>query len=717
MSTYIGAAPAFAPWLERQARRTIRLVWWTITLQLPKRYALWRRARQMRRLAPIAPALQPALVQYVDPRRIRVPRSDQPTVSVIIPSYGKLDYTLRCLASIAAHPPAAASEVIVVDDASPGTSTACLAMVPGIRLIVNPVNLGYLRSCNTAARVAKGDFVLLLNNDTQVLADWLDPLLLPFRTRSDVGAVGSKLLYPDGRLQEAGCIIWDDGSGWNFGRLDRPDRPAYNYLREVDYCSAASLLVHRALFLALGGFDERYVPAYCEDSDLAFRLREHGYKVLYQPRSHIVHHEGVSHGCSLTGGLKACQLRNQAIFRERWLTVLSHQHLPNGEHIMRARDRARERGIVLVIDHYVPEPDRDAGSRTMLCIIRALLQTGFVVKFWPQNLYFSPGYTETLQDLGVEVAYGGDSGTFAEWLAANGNDIDHALLCRPHVAAAFLPELKRHAAIGLLYYGADLHFSRMRLEAAELGDRGIAGEARSMERRERSIWRDVDLVLYPSDEESNIVLQTEPGVVARTLLPYSFPDFASPRTPGRDPVMLFVAGFAHQPNRHGLFWFIEQVLPLIHAHVPAARLIVAGSNPPPDVVALSQGAVSVHANVSDAALRELYRTARVAAVPLRYGAGVKLKVVEALREGLPLVTTPIGAQGLPGLEHAASICGTPRDFADAVCGLLEDDAAWAERSAAQVAYASAHFSETAFRDSLLQAMAQSASRCAARLAS
>src|SRR4029077_988518 len=236
--------------------------------------------------------------------------------------------TLHCLASIAAHPPAAAIEVIVVDDATPDGSTECLGSVPGIRLIINPINLGYLRSCNAAARVAKGEFLLLLNNDTQVLADWLDPLLLPFRTRSDVGAVGSKLLYPDGRLQEGGCIIWDDGSGWNFGRLDRPDRPAYNYLREVDYCSSASLLVHRALFLALGGFDERSVPAYCEDSDLAFRLREHGYKVLYQPRSHIVHHEGISYGRSLTGSVKSCRMRNQQTFQERWLGVLSRQHLP-----------------------------------------------------------------------------------------------------------------------------------------------------------------------------------------------------------------------------------------------------------------------------------------------------------------------------------------------------------------------------------------------------
>ena len=475
-------------------------------------------------------------------------------------------------------------------------------------------------------------------------------------------------------------------------------------------------MVPRVLFNAMGGFDERYAPAYCEDSDLAFRLRDRGLKVLYQPRSRIVHHEGVTHGRSLTGSMKSCQVRNQRTFQERWLSVLSHQHLPNGEHVMRARDRARERDVILVIDHYVPEPDRDAGSRTMLCIIRALLQTGMVVKFWPQNLYFSPGYTEALQDIGVEVAYGGGADTFREWLAENGDDLDHVLLCRPQVAAAFLPELKRHGGISLLYYGADLHFSRMRQEAKELDDRCIARQARDMEMLERSVWRDVDVVMYPSDEETKVVTDIEPDVVALTMLPYSFADFAAPRPPNAEPVILFVGGFAHQPNRHGLLWFIDQVLPLILARVPAARLAIAGSNPPADVQALARDAISVRANVSDAELRELYRTARVAAVPLRYGAGVKLKVVEALREGLPLVTTSIGAQGMQGLEHVASICDEPRDFAEAVCALLLDDMAWAECSVAQVDYASARYSEAAFRDSLVKALAQSAIRCAARLA-
>ena len=303
---------------------------------------------------------------------------------------------------------------------------------------------------------------------------------------------------------------------------------------------------------------------------------------------------------------------------------------------------------------------------------------------WPQNLHYTPGYTDALQDMGVEVAYGGDADSFRQWFSDNGDDLDYVLLCRPHVAAAVLPELRRRIGIGLLYYGVDQHFSRMRQEAKQLDDHCIARQAADMEMLERSIWRDVDVVLYPSDEECAIVAAAEPGVAVRTLLPYSFADFASPRPPAAEPVILFVGGFAHLPNRHGVFWFIDRVLPLIRARVTAAHFVIAGSNPPPDVLALAGDAITVRANVSDAELRELYRTVRVAVVPLRYGAGVKLKVVEALREGLPLVTTWIGAQGMPGLESVAAIHDEPQPFADAVCRLLTDGIAWVEQSTAQV---------------------------------
>ncbi|HEX4172195.1 MAG TPA: glycosyltransferase family 4 protein, partial [Acetobacteraceae bacterium] len=155
----------------------------------------------------------------------------------------------------------------------------------------------------------------------------------------------------------------------------------------------------------------------------------------------------------------------------------------------------------------------------------------------------------------------------------------------------------------------------------------------------------------------------------------------------------------------------------IQARLPEVQLVVAGSNPPPDVQALNDRQITIRANVSSGELHELYRNARVAIAPLRYGAGVKFKVVEALHEGLPLVTTSIGAQGLPGIADILPVCDEPVAFADAVCRLLTDEIAWAECATAQVGYASTHYSETAFRNSLQQALVQSASRCAARCAS
>jgi hypothetical protein len=177
-----------------------------------------------------------------------LPTSNTPLVSVVIPVYGKLDYTLRCLTSIAENPPAAPFEIIVVDDCSSDESFSVLQQVAGIRLIRNAQNQGFIRSCNRGASEALGEYVLFLNNDTQVTAGWLDALLQTFHDFPGTGLAGSKLVYPDGRLQEAGGIIWQDGSAWNFGRFQDPSLPVFNYAREVDYCSGASIMVPKSIF-------------------------------------------------------------------------------------------------------------------------------------------------------------------------------------------------------------------------------------------------------------------------------------------------------------------------------------------------------------------------------------------------------------------------------------------------------------------------------------
>lgn len=603
---------------------------------------------------------------------IALPQDEQPLVSIVIPVHGKADVTEQCLSSIASCPTHVPYEVIVVDDASPDATATMLARVRNLRVLTNTTNLGYLHSCNAGAALANGRYVVLLNNDTEVEPGWLDALVDFAAAAADVGVVGAKLVYPDGTLQEAGGIVWADGTGWNYGRNGDPDRPEFNFVREVDYCSGACLLVRADLLRRLGGYDERFAPAYYEDTDLCFAARAAGYRVLYQPRAQIVHHEGLSHGSDVASGIKSFQEINRRKFCEKWAAELARQAPCEPENLRSASDRRRGPGV-LVVDHMVPTPDRDAGSLRMSLLLRALVEFGCRVKFLPQNLARMEPYSSRLGQFGVEVLSSpGDVRTMLRGLAG---DVSLTIVSRPSVAVEYLP-LVRELLPGskVVYDMVDFHGLRESRRSSTCGDAVMLKAANECRELELALIRTADASIAVTEHERDLVLAGAPGACVHVVptiheSPRSKAGFAE-----RDG-LLFVGSYQHTPNEDAVLYFSSQILPLIRRCLPEVVLHLVGQPVLPGIEALASPLMRVHGWVED--LSELHERCRVFVAPLRYGAGMKGKIGDSMIRGVPVVTTSVGAEGMnltDGLD--VLIADEPQAFADAVVKLYTDEMLW-----------------------------------------
>ena len=638
------------------------------------------------------------------PPAVAFPAQPAPDVSVIVPAYGHYADTLRCLQAVMLHSgDAVRYEVIVADDKPAGRIAPLLReRVPGLRIVENAVNLGFLRSCNNAAGSALGRYIVFLNNDTEPRPGWLAPLVRLADADPTVGLVGAKLLNPDGTVQEAGGAVLRDGWGLPYGAGRDPAAPELNFVRDVDVAVGACILVRRQAFEEAGGFDDRYAPAFYEEFDLAFSLRDRGWRVVYQPKSAVLHRGSNSYG---TEARDRHSEANHAKFCAKWARTLLDQPLPNAPDLL-VRSRPAPMGVALVIDDRVPEWDRNAGGVTLNQYLHLLQDMGYQVVFCPafDNAPTQP-YTTALQADGIEVLHAPE--TLDRWLRVHGRQIDFVWTARPDVTGPILDLLRAETRAPVVYYTHDLHHLRERRRWELEGDPHALAESKRLKRIECRIFAGVDHVLTPSEGEAAAVRADVPEASVHAIPPYFLP--ATPlHRPGPAPerdALIFVGGFNHLPNVDAAVWLVREIMPLVWAALPDVRLLLVGNAPPPEVAGLASRRVAVTGFVPD--VSPFYAQARLSVNPLRYGAGVKGKIVASVQEGVPVVTTAVGNEGLDLLHGAeAWIAETAAGLAAGIVALHEDPARCAAMAAAAEAALRRRFSEDAARAALMDGRGQ-----------
>lgn len=662
---------------------------------------LKRIAQELHRGGPV-----PTRIAYAEPdddfAPFAVPTSDAPRVSIVIPVYNKIAYTSACLRSIAEHPSAAAYEVIVVDDGSSDATPQRLDDITGIRVLRNAQNLGFIGSCNAGAAKARGEYVLFLNNDTVVTAGWLDALVRCIEQAPQAGLAGAKLVYPDGRLQEAGGIVFSDGSGWNYGRFEDPADARYGFRREADYCSGAAIVLRRELFEQLGAFDRRYAPAYYEDTDLAFAVRAAGFKVYYEPAATVVHFEGVTSGTDVASGTKRYQVVNREKFLDKWKEALARQPASGMPIARAATHRAGKR--VLIVDATTPTPDQDSGSLRMVNLMRVLADLGCQTSFLPDNRAWVERYTAELQELGIEALYSPYAADPIALLRERGREFDLIVLSRHYVAASYVGLVRLYAPQARLAFDTvDLHYLREQRAAELSGKPELARHAATTRAQELKLIRECDVTLVVSPVEQELLGKEAPG--ARVEVLSNVHEIYGCRQPfGARRDLVFVGGFQHPPNTDAVTWFVREVFPLVRAELPDATFHVIGSKVPDAIRALADEHVLVHGYVEDIA--PYMDGCRISVAPLRYGAGVKGKVNMAMSYGLPVVATIAAVEGMHvRAGEDVLVADEAAAFAANVVRLYRDEALWNRLSANGLANVERHFSFDAAREALRRLLA------------
>jgi GT2 family glycosyltransferase/glycosyltransferase involved in cell wall biosynthesis len=620
--------------------------------------------------------------------KLTLPNCDDPLVSIIIPAYNKFELTYHCIASLILANTSVSFEVILADDCSDDETAQAEHYIENLRISRNDNNLMFLRNCNKAADMAEGDYIIFLNNDTEVTSYWLDELISVISSDKQCGMVGSKLLNEDGSLQEAGGIVWSSSVPWNVGNGDNPNKPEYNYVRHVDYLSGAALCIRKDVWRQVDGFSDYLAPAYFEDTDIAFKVRDAGFSTLYVPNSEVFHFEGMTHGTDITKGVKKNQVINFNKFAKNWADAVRYNGQEELGNLQREKDRNIQKRI-LVLDYTSPDPSRDAGSYAAIQEIKLMQSLGFKVTFATDNLAHLGELTTNLQRMGVETLYAPFYISVEQVLSRRLPEMDAVYITRYYVAQNFLDRIKAiKPSIPVLFNNADLHFLRELRAAKTEEDQTKALQTRT---QELEICQKVDAVLCYNSTEHAVIASHLPGNLNFQLTPWVLEDKQSGPDFCQREGIAFLGGFGHQPNVESIHYLVEKIMPLLAKKRPDITLFVYGSKMPEAFSEFECENIKIVGFAET--LDDVYHTHRVFVAPLLSGAGIKGKVLEAMAYNMPCVLTDIAAEGT-GLSAGISchIANTPEEWVTKIIDLYDNSELWNEFADAERRIVKEHYS-------------------------
>ena len=609
--------------------------------------------------------------------------SFSPKISIIIPFYNQLNYTLNCLNHLHKNLNKNIEyEIILIDDNS--TEDCDLSLIRGIKIITNEENKGFLKNINIGIKEALGEYIYILNNDTEVQNGFLDELLYVFENFQNVGAVGSKLLNADGSLQEAGSVFLKNCSINQIFTGKEIYYPEINFTKKVDYCSGCSLLFKRKNNKGdLNLFDEQFSPAYFEETDLCFQLKYLQNKnIYYTPFSKVLHYNGITYNSQKKNETKNNVQKedlfkiNLQKFKTKWQKQIDAIKSSSIE--SRIIEIYENKSIVIFVGS-IPAYDKDSGSNRLKEIIKAYIELGYLVSLIKNKLFFDESeYIEYYERLGVNVFYEHNNKIrLKEFLEINLSNSSIALFYGPQVFFDYFKIAQKNLPNAKLVYDmVDIHHLRLKraLELEPLNNIN-RNEYERLKKIEAFAAVEADYVLTISEVDEKYMTQfcEISKIITVSNIHYLKTTLEKTLSFETRKNILFI-GSSHAPNIDALYFLYKEIMPLVWRVLPNIKVNIIGSVKE-CINNIDNPNFIFKGFVPD--IEFYFSSNKLMVAPLRYGAGVKGKIGQAFEYFLPVVTTLIGAEGMQLIDgENALINNDAIGFANSIIRLYLDKDIW-----------------------------------------